>query len=416
MTIEFRTATPDDAAAIARVLEVFSSMLKVTDHKATDHQELRLQQIRTTAHKWRIGVQANEIIAVAQASPSDVWFGRSRIKWADIGDVSVLASRQGEGIGSLAMIDMVRWLREKNFGMSRLGGLIRFYSRFGYEPFPRCYVEFPVSESIRAGASEVPFASLLTPAFPDKGVVRLFDEARDIPYIWDVMEQFTSHRTGCRAWERVRSTPDDMRDFLVYESSGRARGIMHFREFEADVSPNEASLMIYQLAYEPGCAAALDALIKHVLQRANEKKATRVTAYMPLNDDVIHDLQSIGVSYTLCEIMGAVAGNMLQIGNLRALLEQVQPELKQRIASLQWNGNIKLDTGDQQATLRIKPGQIEICEPVETKWHLRISHAELCRMVLGVLPPVWPRLVNPSDEIWPVLNAMFPPVRGGYSS
>jgi hypothetical protein len=314
------------------------------------------------------------------------------------------------------MADMVRWLREEGFGISRLGGLMRFYERAGYEPFPRCYVEFPISDFIRAGASQVPFATLLQPAFAAPGSVRPFDATRDVPRVWHVIEEFTRYRNGCRAFDPPTGVPDSMRSALVHESGGQVRGVMHFHEFESDVTPFEASLTIYHLWYEPGFPAALDALVKHVLKRAHERKVARVTAFLPGSDDVVHDLQSLGVTYTLCETMGAVAGNMVQVTSLRALLAQIQPELQRRAADVRWSGRITLVVGGQQATLQIAPGRVELCESAADGYRVQLTHAQLCRAILGVLPPVWPRLVSTADEVWPVLNAMFPPVRGGYCS
>jgi len=409
--IEFRTGTPADAEGIARVTAVFAKVFA-----EIGHAQMQLQQFRDEAHEWRVGVRDGEIISAVHASPSTMWFGRSQLRWADIGDVSVLESLQGAGIGSLAMRDMATWLRETGCGVSRLGGLMRFYSRAGYEPFPRCYVEFPVSEVIRAGTSEVPFTDLLQPAFPGAGQVRPFNEARDIPQIWHVMDTFTRYRTGCRTFVQPTSTPETLHGSYVYEIEGQARGVVIFREFEKDVSPFEASLTIYQLWYQPGYPAALDGLIKHVLGLAHAKKAHRVTAFIPFSDDVTHDLLRLGVGYTLCEIMGAVAGNMIQVGSLRALLEQLQPELQRRIEGLRWQGNITFDIGDQQATLLVSPDTVEVSEAVESRYRLRLSHAELVRAVLGILPPVWSRLLPPADDIWPTINAMFPPVRGGYNS
>jgi hypothetical protein len=194
------------------------------------------------------------------------------------------------------------------------------------------------------------------------------------------------------------------------------QGIMTFREFESDMSPFEASLMIYELAYEPEHPAALDALLKHVLRRAHEKKVPRVTAFLPFTDDVTGDLDRTGLSYTLCSHSGAIAGNMVRVANLRALLKQIQPELQKRIAPLRWSGHITFDVGDQQATLHVAPGRVEVGAPDAHGIVLRLSHADLCRSLLGVLPPTWPRLVAPTDDVAPILNAMFPPVQGGYCS
>jgi predicted N-acetyltransferase YhbS len=409
--LKFRTAAADDAAGIARVLEVFSSA-----PKTTQQMQEQVEHVRQTAQQWRIGVRHSEVVSAAHAAPSQVWFGASLIRWADVGEVSVLSSLHGQGIGSRAMSDVVRWMRQEGFAVSRLGGLIRFYSRCGYEPFPRCYIEFPVTDFIRAGASRVPFEAVLTPAFSDIGEVRPFDEQRDVAGAWQVIENFTRHRTGCRAWQTPGEIPANMRDSLVYERAGQVRGIMRCKEYETDMSCSEASITIYSLCYDLDCPAALDALIKYALNRAHQRKAARVTAYLPLNDDVISHLQHLGLDYNLCETMGAVAGNMIQIINLRAMLEQMQPELQRRLAATPWSGSVTIDLGDQQAALEYAAGRLEVCEAREDTTTLRLSHTEWLRAVLGVPPSSWHRLLAPRNEAWPVLNALFPASRGGYTT
>ncbi|HVF11198.1 MAG TPA: GNAT family N-acetyltransferase [Abditibacteriaceae bacterium] len=409
--VEFRMAGADDAAGISRVLEVFSP-----DPRTPQQVQEQVQHIQQTAQQWRIGVCGSEVVSAARAAPAEVWFGKSLIKWADVGEVSVLSSLQGQGIGSLAMSDIVRRMRQDDIGVSRLGGLLRFYRRFGYEPFPRCYVEFPLTDFIRAGVSRLPFADVLAPAFPETGQVRAFDAQRDLPRTWQVIESFTRHRTGCRAWQPPQDVPANMRHALIYESAGQVRGVMRHREYETDISSSEASVTIYGLFYDLSCPAALDALIKHTLKRAHQRKATRVTAYLPMNEDVVAHLQRLGLTYTLCETMGAVAGNMIQIINLRAMLEQMQPELQRRLADMSWSGNITLDLGDQQASLEIVAGQVGVREAGGDTIKLRLSHAEWLRAVLGVLPSPWHRLLTPCDAAWSVLHALFSSSRGGYTT
>jgi predicted N-acetyltransferase YhbS len=408
--IHFRNATPADAEAMLPVLEAFGAIPALSSEWQHKRDELR-----RTAAQWRIGVEGTRVVCAAKAARSAIWFGGCRIPWADVGEVSVLPGLQGAGYGSAMMRDVTAHLAADGCAVARLGGLVRFYERFGYERFPRTYVEFPVRRSIRAGASSRPFLDTLTPRLGGSGRVRLIDPSRDPPALWEHVERFNRGRTGCRVWSR----PDDasgLDGMLVYEEAGAALGMMVFRVFDEDFSPQEAKVTIYELAYEPTRPEALEALVKHALRVAYDADASRVTAFLPPDAAMVADLERLGLDYNLCQARGSVASNMVNVVSSRALLTAIAPELSARVRDVPWEGRIALDIGTERLCLEVTPTGVRVDAEGDAGTTLRLTHAELVRTVLGVMPPVWPDRVLPDHPAFPTLAAMFPPRSGGYTS
>lgn len=414
-TLTFRSALPSDAHGIAAALDAFGPA-----SIGSDRYNQRCDHIRHTASRWRIGLQDGRVVCAAYASPSAVWFGSSPIGWTDVGEVCVSPAIQGGGIGSLIMADIVKHLHDTQCPISRLGGLVRFYSRFGYERFPRNYIEFPVQPEIHAGASTQSFLDTLKPtlrAVAANGIIRPFDPAKDHPALWDIMEKFNRHRTGARVFNRPASS-EGMNHILVYEQSNQPAGMMVLRLLPQDHTPSEAMATIYEIAYDPQNPAALESLLKHALRAAFNHKASRATAYLPADTALLNDLESAAIDYNLCQTRGTIASNMVQITNLHALLIAITPELTLRTTSIPYTGNITIDLGNQQSTLRLTPGNIQITSTGTTPSDLtlKMTHAQLLSTLLGVPPITWPNQVPPHHPAASTLMAMFPPTPGAYNS
>ncbi len=411
--LHFRTALPTDAPGIADALNAFGDA-----PIGTDRWSQRCDMARRSAAYWRVGIDQDRVVCAAKAAPSAVWFGQSRIAWADVGDVCVSPLMQASGIGTLAMNDMVAHLRATGCPISRLGGLVRFYSRFGYERFPRCYIEFPVQAEIHAGASKKPFVETLRPTpglAKNPGVIRPFSATRDVPALWNVMEKFNRHRTGCRVWNRPISA-DGMDHVLVYDSPSGPAGMMVYHVLPQDFTPSEAKLTIYELAYDPDQPHALEALIKHALQVAFDNQATRATAYLPADARLLEDLDAIAVDYNLCQTNGVVASNMVQVTNLSALLSAIAPELTRRSQGIPWSGSITFESGNQRAGIALAHGQVSTTDGAQANLTLKMTHAQFLKTLLGITPAIWPNMVSPAHPACPALLAMFPPIAGGYNS
>ena len=410
-TLAFRNAEPSDADGIMRVQRALS------DHSPGGSAWERLKaSIQAVAGQWRIGLADGKVVTSVHAEPCAVWFGRCRIPWADVGGVSVMPELQGRGLGTQAMQDVVRWMPTAGYVVSRLGGLVRFYSRFGYRTFPRQYVEFPVPRTVSAGTARLPFPEVIRRAFESGGTVRPMDRTGDGAGAWDVLEAFSRHRTGCRSWDRPADNALPQRAAVVFEEDGRVRGLASYHDYGGDHSSFEGHITAYLLAYESGCVAALDALVKHLLRLAYDQQARRVTALLPFDAALVGDLDQIAVEYNLCRTIGPIAGNMIRILSLRFLLESIADELARRVQGVRWRGRIGLEVGEDQITLAIGDGTVAADDDPAADVTLSLDQAEMLRMVLGIMPPVWPRKLAPGHPACAAMSAMFPPVSGGFTT
>lgn len=405
-SFEFRTATANDAAGVAQVLDVFGAGYGAA------HEQL----IHAHPYQWRVGLDGNEIVCALRAAPSELWVGTSRLKSADIGEVAVARARQGQGLGGRAMADCNGWLRESGYAVARLGGLMRFYSRFGYEPFPRCYVEFPISDAIRAGAARIAFAELLIPALASAGCIRAY-EVPDFKDLCGLIDGFTRGQTGSRVFHPAAQSPEHYSEWLVYEDSqARIRGAMRCSQYEKDVTPFESMVMISGIAYEVGNSTALEALLKHALRMAHERGARRMTAYLPHRKEVSDDLQRTGLDFTLCTHCGGVAGNMVRVVNLARCLHSLRPELEKRLSGNPASATLQFSVGDGVVGVRVDGARLTIEEQTPQEpasgETVRFTHGEFMATLLGLAPHG--RIV--SREIQVLLDRMFPAHRGSYIS
>jgi len=412
--LTFRIAAVDDAERIMEVLEAFGRC-----ERGTDAWSVRRESIAHDASQWRVGELDGQIVSAINVPAGSVWFGRSRFAWADVGEVSVLPPMQGRGIGTAAMRDVISWQAERGIAVSRLGGLVRFYRRAGYEPFPRQYVEFPVPKTVAAGASQLPLADLLTPKRDSVGRVRPADASADVEAVLEVMTAHNRHRTGCRVLDRPPHSLMRTRQCIVYEHGDTIRGFTAFVVYQHDGGAFEGGLTAYLMVYVPDCVPALEAMVKHLLRHAQDAGARRMTVLLPPDAATLRDLPMLGLNYNVCRELAHIAGNMIRIISLPQLLSDIAEELHRRVEQIGWRGQVRFDLGDQQATLRVGDEGVAARgddAPDDANVTLTFTHAEMLRTVLGVMPPVWIEQVRADHPAYRAVAAMFPPRAGGFNT
>ena len=145
--LNFRGGVAGDAEAI---FEVMGKSCRVEKNSDRWHSWYNLA-VRD-AQRFRVLEADGRITGVALITHERLCVGSCEIIKGDVGEVSVLPDFQGKDYGSALMRDVVQWMRDNDYDISRLGGYSIFYRRFGYVPFPRRLVEFPI-EPANAGAN-----------------------------------------------------------------------------------------------------------------------------------------------------------------------------------------------------------------------------------------------------------------------
>ena len=364
--------------------------------------------------RFRVLERDGRIVSVARISPVELQVGKCSFVKGDVGEVSTHPEYQGRGLGSALMQDVVGALREGGCHVSRLGGLLGFYSRFGWAPFPRRYIDFPLRET-KAGADTLRPDEFL--ALPDDfpGTVRPFDPVSDHDARVRLYKRFNRRRTGAEV-RRFGPAPAERPAELnplhcVCEMGGEVRAYAFATEYPEQVSEFEAKVTIHEVAYDFDEPRALEGILRHLLVEAYRRGARRATARLPFDERVFAAMTNAGIGYQAFEIRSAPAGNMMQIIDLRGLLERIVPELESRLAASpcrEWRGRLAMEVRNERVALCADGGGLTVEDARNPDPLIRLGQYEMLSMVLGLTSVA--QLLSPDATDIPhqVLDALFP--------
>jgi predicted N-acetyltransferase YhbS len=339
--------------------------------------------------QWRILEDNSQIIGAVHIRKDWLRIGKTKILKGDVGDVSVCPTMQGKGIGSLILNDTLKWMKGNHYDLSRLGGLCRYYSRFGYQRFIRRYFEFNVGTLARAGASNV-LEGVIPLTDTELACIRSFDPVKDHSGGSKLAESFGKLYNGSSFTVAEQPPPpggkiDPLN--LVYEEDNTIVGHIEVAESETEVSDFEARIRIYLHGYEKTKPYVIKALIAHINNYAFARGIKRMTARIPFDAAIIQALAATPLRFKTVETYGGISGNMLQIVNLESLLSRISPELEQRLAestTVSWHGIVNLKTAKDSALLKLDAGKISVVNSGTVAATITIPEVQLMRMILGI--------------------------------
>ena len=375
-----RFGTIDDAETI---FEVMAKAFRI-DEDSSRWQAWHNLAVNDAA-RFRILEVDGRIVGIAHIAQRLIWIGECEITHGDVGEVSVLPEFQGNGYGIALMKDVVQWMRDNGYDISRLGGYSVFYSRFGYVPFPRRYVEFPI-EPVQAGATDISVEEMFRPPVGLPGTIRPYDPRRDAIRRDELYCMFNKGRNGSvvRHLDPDAKLPtgwfptDPLR--LVYEANGVVEGYL----FAVDEGRT-----IREASFNPSVPESFVGLIKHILHVAAENRVECVTSRLPFDAGILSMLTRSNIAFNLRERQGGYASNMIQILNLESLLRKITPDLESRIQASAFGDlscEIEIGFDDQRVGIRFEGGNIAIGVPVsEHAACVRTDQATLMKLILGIL-------------------------------
>ena len=380
-----RPASKNDVEGIFRVLR---SGFRLEKDTAKWRNMMSIAYGQT--ERFLVMERAGEIIAALVIFPHQLRVGSVKVSKGDIGEVSVLRELQGQGFGSQLMQGCVRHLRENGYCLSRLGGLNRFYARFGYAPFPRRYYEFLLTE-VKAGVSVIPPESYLAMTPEQEKYVRLYYPHRDWKRREELYDHFNHNRTGSYIKGRqttpppVSEPPPDSLNF-VFEEDGYVYGYLSATEYPEENSPFEARMQIGEAAFQMDKPEAFKLLMRRALRAAAQRGIQRVTARLPFDPMIQKLLIEAALSYSLRELQSAPASNMMMLVSLRGLLETIAPELARRYGDVPSCSpfSLRLQVGEQSASIVIKPSSVELTDDRQTDTQLVCDTDTFLRWTLGL--------------------------------
>lgn len=381
----FRPAFKADADGIFRVLASAFHL-----EEGTDSWQHKRSIAYGGTEQFLVLEKARRIIAALVISPHWLRVGTAKVLKGDVGEVSVLRELQGQGFGTRLMQNCVRHLRENGFHLSRLGGLNRFYARFGYVPFPRRYYEFLLTEA-RAGASVIPPERLFILAPEQERCVRLYYPHHDWQRRNELYDQFNQNRTGSLVKYHGMnppppSEPDPKSLNFVYEENGEVTGYLFASEYPWEVSPFEAKVTIGDVAFQSDKPEAFKMLMRYVLREAAQRRIQRVTARLPFDPLVQKSLVEAAVPFSLQELQSAPASNMMLIVDLWGLLKAIIPELIRRcaMAALCPQFTLCLKVDGQNAALVLAPSAISLTDSNCADFQLSCDSDAFLRWTFGL--------------------------------
>lgn len=415
----------------------------------TEEGTLRWEQARgycfdrTEEHLVMVD-EDERVVGLVHIHDHRIQVGTCAVRKADVGHVGVRPELQGQGIGTRMMRETVAWLREQGYHLSRLGGLVHFYSRFGYEPFPRRFVEIDL-QSVRGGGRGIPGSEIYADPGEWPGSVRPYDPSRDYEDRARLRWEFDHARSGALVVSREAEAPrhpappDPEALSWVYEREGEVLGFLHAVESPLEPGP-ETVFTIADFAYASDFPDAAGALVRMLLSRVCEHEPARVISRLPFDEAVAEALQLAGVAHRRVEMFQAVAGNMILVADLPAMLEAVAPELSRRIADslvAGWSGAIELSfpargkcriddptqvtAGDalpgDACRLVVSRSEVTVdTEPGPVDLQIEMTQAQFVKALFGIaaltdLPCT--RGMDLSPTWRGVLDALFPRVQAG---
>lgn len=359
----FRQAREADSEAMARIL---CGAFRAESEAAQE----RLRYLASAG--WRDMVvleQDGEVVATAHVEPHRLRVGSCSVLKADVGHVAVRPDLQARGLGTCLMKHLVGWLPRARFHVSRLGGLMLYYERFGYEPFPRRYVTIPVP----ARDSELKgrrWHDLLAPGAAAADAVRPYHPARDYRQVHR-LRMAASMRPGALVLPRdpgpaPTAGPDPSRLVSVYERNGSVVGYLRAGLARVHADDPEPRYCLDELAVAPWDAGVVGALVKTLMVRAADRVPTEITGRLPYDERLFEALTAAGVPFNVLEMRQALDGNMMQVVDLPGVLRAVAPELTRRLeraGCCPWSGCLALHLPRESAVVQVAPDKVTVVSP-----------------------------------------------------
>lgn len=372
--------------------------------------EKKYKEIEEGIDQWLVLELEGKIIGAVRVLKHWMRIGKSKILKGDVGEVSILPEYQGKGYGHKLMEEVVDWMKENNYDLSRLGGLCKFYKRFGYIRFPRRYMEIEVGRKAGAGASvieegEIPIEEEMLEkidTFKEKdrdGCIRLRDE-------------FNSRYNGAPIDEGF----DVSQLFYVLREGEEILGYIGGARYDKEYSEFEARITIYNFAYRLDKPEVVQTLLKYINNLAYKEGINRITLRVPFDPEIVRALLEIPVRFRMVETYGGISSNMLQIVNIESLFSRLVPELEERLkrrGMLSYDKSIKIKIEKDSVVLDINKGKIGLLKDKKADIELEIGEFYLLQLVLGLLSFAEiegivekKSKLNPEDR--DVLNVIFP--------
>lgn len=395
--IEFRQAKAEDAEKILRVMgQAFGREL------GSEKYERDKERIARDIDAHWVLAQKEKIVGAVHIRREAFQVGQTIVSKADVGEVCIAPNCQGQGLGTALMQKTVAQLKADGYALSRLGGYRRFYERFGWVPFPRGHIDFPLQGLTSRGGFTDPVSYLNRPE--EDARIRAYDGHRDATTCEALYAAFNARRTGA-APKQSFGTGDENPWRVVYEVDGTIRAYVFASQNAPSQSRFSTAVSISNAACNLEDTRPLGATLRYVLRQAAIAGAKSVSAKLPLDPSLYNLYRDSSCGFIPSLWQSSEGGNMLQVLSLKRLLEAIAPELTERLrAAEQAAGEVSLHVEKETAGWMWNGEQIIVTNGKGDG--ILLGQDEMMKMVLGLVP-VEQVLKDVSGNV-AMLRAAFP--------
>lgn len=385
-TAQTRVATQAD---IDTVFEILSTAFKMEGKP--EKLEITRKLVEQKFAEFLLLEDGNQIVAALHAARHVLQVGTAQIFKADVGHVAVRPEFHRKGYGTALMQASTVFLKEHGFHIARLGGLMRFYSRFGYEPFPRRVLRIQVEPMDEVFKGRKRSEILALPPELTEGI-RAYRPATDYAAKHALKRAWNLNRSGAVPLAQTvlpGTGPEPGKNTLefIYEKDGKLRGYLKGDFAKIHTHAPEPTYCINELVYDTNCPEACEALLKTFIFRAAEIAPTTITARLPFDETLFADINRADIAFEVVEMRQAADGNMMKIIDLIALLKAISPELRHRLEACgvrTLRGRFRFVLPDGEAGLLVSRGTLRIGPPGDDAIPVRTDQSTFLKWVFGI--------------------------------
>lgn len=347
-------------------------------------------------------VREGQIVGAVHIQQEAIQVGRSIITKADVGEVCIAPSCQGEGLGTTLMQMTVAQLKASGYPLSRLGGYRRFYERFGWVPFPRGHIDFPLQGLTSRGGFTDPVSYLDRPE--EDVYIRPYNGHQDATACKALYTAFNARRTGAVP-ERSFGSGTENPWRVVYEKNGTVQAYVFASQSAPPHTRFSTAVSISDGACNPQNTQPLGETLRYILRQAAIAKAESVKARLPLDLSLYNMYRDASCGFIPSLWQSSEGGNMLQVLSLKNLLDTIIITLEERLQTAkQTAGEVILQVREETVGIVWNEKEIKIVK--RKKAGVVLEQDEVMKMVLGLVPVE--HILQEQTEDAAFLKAAFP--------
>jgi len=314
--------------------------------------------------RCRVLVEAGRLVSYVRVADRTIRIGKCAVRMGGVGGVCTHPDYRRRGYSEAVLRDAVAYMERAGYHLSLL--YTRFhghYGKVGWAPLPAEH-KFRVVPPPKPPQVETPYR------------VRDFDEQRDLQAVMRIYDQHNARRTLTT-----------VRTEAYWRDPGlRGMGILPRWVAERDgevVAYIQADKAIREVGYLAGHVEALRALAARVFEHARRANWEIVQGVVPENHPFVEMVRQVGgrrIGHELRE------GMMMRVIRLAALLQEIAPELQDRLEASCLRAptaSITLREAAREATLEISGGRVAVREGGGGAVAVEMGTRNFCKMLTG---------------------------------